>query len=404
MFQRILKTVLKKAWAQFPVVVLTGARQVGKTTLARDFLPDANYVTLDVFAEAESARQSPVRFLDEHPAPLIIDEAQYAPSLFRELKIRVDNDRRAMGRYLVTGSQSFEVMAGVTESLAGRCATLSLPALSLAELPKTTPVESFLWRGGFPELWQNPGLDRDLWLGSYVTTYLERDVRSLRNVGNLRDFERLLRALALRAGQLLSFSDLARDVGVSPNTAKSWISILEANRQIFLLEPWHRQRVKRLVKSPKVYFYDTGLLTFLMAFGSGQEVMTHALWDAVWENLVIAEIRKFFQIHGRRPPLWFWRTATGNEIDLLVETAPEVFLAIECKTAEQPGADATRQFYALRDEYGARSLQRAFVACRTSTAYPFATDGFCTEAVRPDGPDGLLRRLEILVHESDGGK
>ena len=394
MFNRLLKKYLETAWTQFPAVVLTGARQVGKTTLARQFLPDANYVTLDNFAEAERARQSPAQFLDSHPAPLIVDEVQYAPSLFRELKIRIDNDRRP-GRYLVTGSQSFEVMAGVTESLAGRCAVLNLPALAFSEITPQPSIEDFFWRGGFPELWEKPEIDRDLWLGSYVSTYLERDVRSVRNVGDLRDFERLLRALALRAGQVLSYAHLARDAGVSPNTAKSWISILEANRQIFLLEPWHRQRTKRLVKSPKVYFCDSGLLAFLMAFRRVEELVIHPLWGAFWENLVVSETLKIFLNKGQRPPLWFWRTSTGDEIDLLIETAPETFWAVECKSAEQVDKNATRQFHALRAEYGPRSLAKGFVACRTPIPYPLET-GFPCEAVPLQGAGGLLQQVEAL--------
>ncbi|MDR1818154.1 MAG: ATP-binding protein [Puniceicoccales bacterium] len=373
MIPRHLTTVLAKAWQQFPVVVLTGARQVGKTTLARNFLPDARYVTLDNRADAAKAKLTPDAFLaGTAPAnPLIVDEVQYAPELFREIKVLLEQNRAA-GQFLITGSQGFELMRNVTETLAGRAAILNLTALGLPELPADTATDSFLWRGGFPELWKNPELERELWLGSYITTYLERDVRNLASIGNLNTFDRLLRMLALRVGQQLSYADLARDVGVSPNTAKNWMSILKASRLIFLLEPWHRQRTKRLVKSPKVYFHDSGLLTYLLGFQRVEDVKTNAIWGAVWENLVVSEIQKFFLAAGRRPPLWYWRTTAGDEVDLLVECAPETFLAIESKTAARIPSDALKGINALRKEYGAAAVRKAFVVCRTETAEPLA--------------------------------
>ena len=400
MFHRSISSYLSKAWEQFPVVVLTGARQVGKTTLARHFLPGAGYVTLDVLGESEQARLTPMQFLGKHKRPLIIDEVQYAPSLFREIKILVDQDRRP-GQFLLTGSQGFSLMDNVSESLAGRNAILRLPALGLPELasvpalPPAALTSEFLWRGGFPEFWKTPGLDRNLWFGSYVSAYLERDVRNVLNIGNLRDFNRLLRALALRAGQVLSHAALARDVGVSPNTAKSWISILETSDQIFLLEPYHRQRTKRLVKSPKVYFCDTGLLAYLMGFNQAEEIPRHALHGAIWENLVVAETRKLFLSAGQRPPLWYWRTSEGHEVDLLVECAPEIFVTVECKTAARVTASDCAHLKTLRAEYGPASVRKAYVACRSEHAYPLDEGGLC-EAVPLAGEDGLLWRLENM--------
>jgi predicted AAA+ superfamily ATPase len=396
MIKRLIESRLKSAWKQFPVVVLTGARQVGKTTLARTFLPQAAYVTLDLPTEAERARLNPAELLGSRPAPLILDEVQYAPSLLRELKARVDR-HRVPGQYLVTGSQSFELMAGVSESLAGRAAILTLPALSLRELADVSGsvgVDAVLWRGSYPQLWQQPQLDRELWLGSYVATYLERDVRNLLAVGSLRDFDRFLRACALRVGQLLSYAELARDVGIAPNTAKSWISVLETSQQIFLLEPYHRARTKRLVKSPKLYFADSGLLTYLMGFAEASELPRHALWGAVWENFVVSEIRKSFLDRAMRPPLWFWRTASGDELDVLIELAPERFVVIECKTAAQVSASELRGLRSLEAEYGLDTIAKAFVACRTETAYPLAEKGH-VEAVPLMGEGGLLTRRQL---------
>ncbi len=391
MIPRLLMQHLALAWSQFPIVVMTGARQVGKTTLARDFLASADYVTLDSLAEAERARLSPGEFFKAHATPLILDEVQYAPELFRHLKILVDDDRRP-GQFLLTGSQSFLLMKGMAESLAGRCAILTLPELCLAEVPgirDTTSLDAFLWRGAYPELWQRPELNRELWLGAYLSTYLERDVRNLLAVGSLRDFDRFLRAAALRAGQILSYSDLARDVGISPHTAKSWLSVLEASQQIFLLEPYHRQRTKRLVKSPKLYFTDTGMLTHLMGFRNAAELPQHALWGAIWENLVVSELRKAFLVQGQRPPLWFWRTSDGHEIDLLVETAPERFITVECKTAAQVTSTAVKANAVLGKEYGADCVIHAYVVCRTDQPYPL---GEKAEAVPLVGPDGLVQR------------
>lgn len=372
MIARFIRPHVASAVEQFPVVVLTGARQVGKTTLARWILPDATYVTLDDPARAAAARLSPDTFLAGLERPVILDEVQYAPELFRHLKMAVDREPR-LGSFLVTGSQTFSLMAGVSESLAGRAAIFSLPALSLREVATGAALaetDRFLWRGGFPELWQRPELDRDLWMGSYVATYLERDIRQVLNVGDLRDFDRFLRASALRAGQLLSYADLARDVGIAPNTAKRWLSVLEASQQVFLLEPYHRQRTKRLIKAPKLYFADTGLLCHLLGFRAPADLLAHPMWGAVWENFVISEVRKRLLDTGKPPALWSWRTASGDEVDLLVETGPERFMALECKTAQQVTSDSLKGIRRAAAEYGSNAIARARIVCRTETAYP----------------------------------
>ena len=372
MIARFIRPHLVSAIEQFPVVVLTGARQVGKTTLARWILPDATYVTLDDPARAAAARLSPDAFLAGLARPVILDEVQYAPELFRHLKMAVDREPRP-GSFLVTGSQTFSLMAEVSESLAGRAAIFSLPALSLREVAAGAALaetDRFLWRSGFPELWQRPGLERDLWMGSYVATYLERDVRQVLNVGDLRDFDRFLRASALRAGQLFSYADLARDVGIAPNTAKRWLSVLEASQQVFLLEPYHRQRTKRLIKAPKLYFADTGLLCHLLGFRAPADLHAHPMWGAVWENFVVSEVRKRLLDTGTPPALWFWRTAGGDEVDLLVETGPERFIALECKTAQQVTSDSLKGIRRAAGEYGSNAIASARIVCRTETAYP----------------------------------
>ena len=388
--QRHISTTLQKAFAQFPVVVLTGARQAGKTSLVRHLFPRADYVTFDIPRDAEAARLDPVAFLSRRREPLIIDEVQYVPEIFRHLKAVVDRDRHP-GRFVLTGSQDLSVMQDVTESLAGRCAVLSLPTLALAEVsPNATPeqADAFCWRGGFPELWQRPELDRDLWLGSYLATYLERDVRNVLNIGSLRDFDHFLRAAAIRVGQLLSLSELARDVGIAPNTAKSWLSIVEASGQLFLLEPYHRSAGKRLIKTPKLYFADSGLLVYLLGFPNWTAVIQHAAWGAIWENLVIGEVRKRFLNGGQRPPCWFWRTAQGEEIDLLIERGPGQFLAVECKVAAEVDGRSLKGFAALETVYGLKALRRGAVVCRTSAPYP-VTEKSRIAALPLGGPEGV---------------
>jgi predicted AAA+ superfamily ATPase len=377
------------------VVVLTGARQAGKTSLVRHLYPRADYVTFDIPRDAEAARLDPAAFLQRRREPLIIDEVQYVPEIARHLKPVVDRDRHP-GRFLLTGSQDLSVMQGVTESLAGRCAVLSLPTLALAEVaPDATleQVDAFCWRGGFPELWQRPELDRDLWLGSYLATYLERDVRNVLNIGSLRDFDRFLRAAAIRVGQLVSLSELARDVGIAPNTAKSWLSVLEASRQLFLVSPYHRSAGKRLIKTPKLYFADSGLLTYLLGYPDWTAVTQHAAWGAIWENLVISEVWKQFQSRGERPPCWFWRTAQGEEIDLLIERGPGQFLAVECKVGVEPDGRSLRGFAALEKVYGAKALRRGVVACRTPAAYPLAEQSRIA-ALPLGGPEGVTAWIQ----------
>lgn len=392
---RLISPFLNQAFEQFPVVVITGPRQAGKTSLVRRHFHHAQYVTFDIPREAELARLDFDRFVRECREPLIIDEVQYVPEIFRHLKIAVDRDRRP-GRFVLTGSQDFSVMKGVSESLAGRAAVLQLSTLSFEEIQQTeggrANVDSYCWRGGYPELWQRPDLDRDLWLGSYIATYLERDVRNTLNIGNLRDFDRLLRAAALRAGRIVSYSELARDVGISPNTAKSWLSVLQASQQIFLLEPYHSSAGKRLIKSPKLYFCDTGLLTYLLGFADWDSVTTSPAWGAVWENLVVNEVRKHYLNRGKRPAMWFWRTRQGEEVDLLIEIGPRQFFGIECKAAAIIDSRSTKGFAAMEDEYGENSLKKCAVVCRTSGPYPLREQSRWS-AIPLGGPQGLAAWL-----------
>ena len=268
---RNIEKLIAKYIQSFPVLVLTGSRQTGKTSLFQHLFPQFDYVSLDDPFEADRAENAPQAFLDSYSTPLIIDEVQYAPSIFRYIKLVVDQQRRdsflpgeSQCRYLLTGSQNFDLMKNVSESLAGRAGILSLPTLSAGEVNSVKEhfdLSDFVIRGGYPVLHSQVNLTPQNWFPSYISTYLERDVRNSINVQNLRDFNRFIRALSIRTSQILSLSDIARDVGIAPNTVKSWLSILQASNLIYLLEPYYRNIGKRLVKSPKIYFTDTGYLT-----------------------------------------------------------------------------------------------------------------------------------------------
>ena len=320
--REISETVLRLA-AHFPAVVLTGARQTGKTTLLRGLFPAHNYVSLDLPSEAQLAEDAPEQFLARHPAPVLVDEVQYAPALFRHLKTAIDGSREQNGQYILTGSQKFSLMREVADSLAGRCGIAELEALSghelaasYADVEKTAGIASVLVRGFMPQLWKDIELLPVDFFRSYQATYLERDVRQLLNVSSLRDFDRFMRAAALRSGQLLNKTELAREVGVSSKTINEWLSVLEASNQISLLEPYFANVGKRLVKSPKLYFNDVGLLCFLL--GLNEASVTHSyLIGAIWETLCCAELRKYLRAQAPEAKLWFYRDQ-AREVDFVI--------------------------------------------------------------------------------------
>lgn len=378
--ERTVEPVLRQLAATRPVVVLTGARQTGKTSLLRRLFPQHAFVSLDLPSEAEQAEKDPQAFLRRFPGPVIFDEVQYAPGLFRHLKSAVDSSRSRHGRFLLTGSQKFTLMKGVTESLAGRAAILDLETLALAEIgrQRNMALDDLLLRGGFPELHANPDIDGPAFYASYIATYLERDVRALSAVGSLRDFERFLRACALRSGNLLNKAELARDIGIAPSTANQWLSVLEASGHVILLEPWFSNRTKSIVKSPKLYLADTGLLCALLNIRSLEVLRESPLVGALWETFVFQQLRHR-ERYGAGGGLYFWRDRT-REVDFVVDRGGKLEL-LEAKFTALPSPADTVNLRFVRDIVGPRKVSACVVVCRTSNPFPLA-DGIGASSPR----------------------
>jgi hypothetical protein len=376
--ERSLSSYLLGLAQTFPAVLLTGARQTGKTALLTYLFPQAAFVSLDLPSAAQYAEEAPEEFLHQYPQPLILDEIQYAASIFRYLKRAIDERRHEMGRFLMTGSQKFSLMQSVTESLSGRCAVVELDTLSSTEVrhaPVASPIELayFLWRGGFPELYRNPRLRTSDFYGSYIATYLERDVRLLLRVGSLRDFERFLRACALRSGQLLNLTDLARDIGIAGTTARDWLSVLTTSNQVVLLEPYFGNVAKRLIKTPKLYLRDTGLLCFLLGLDSPEAMERSPFIGAVWETFVLNQLVRAKAAKGSSAGIFFWRDAHGVEVDFAIEHQGFVRL-LEAKWMETVSDTRTASsLFKVAHLLGKRAANEHWIVCRTP--YPHHLPG-----------------------------
>ena len=370
---RTIEPLLLKRAATRPVVMLTGARQTGKTSLMRRLFPHHHYASLDLPSQAELAEGDPDTFLSLHPPPLIVDEVQYAPTLFRHIKARVDLDRSRTGAFLLSGSQPLELMKSVSDSLAGRASILELEPLSLAEAKAADPslkVEDFLLRGGFPELYRTPEIDAQDYLQAYVATYLERDLRQLLQVASLRDFERFLRICALRSAQLINRAEIARDLGISGSTVAAWLSSLQATHQLVLLEPWISNRSKVLVKQPKLYLRDAGLAAFLCGVHSTEALRTSPLAGHLWETMVCAEIRR--AQYGERGA-WgfhFWRDRM-HEADFLLHHAGKFHLA-DAKWKALPDQRDAAAMHKIARQLPEGSVASKTIFCRTPNPYPIS--------------------------------
>ncbi|MBR5316640.1 MAG: ATP-binding protein [Lachnospiraceae bacterium] len=368
---RNLEKVVAEVTKEYPVVLVTGPRQVGKTTMLLKMMEgtDRRYVTLDDLNERNLAKTDPELFLQMHKPPVLIDEVQYAPELFSYIKIHVDKTH-ASGDFWLTGSQVFKLMKGVQESLAGRVAVLSLTSLSQAEIyggtmsPFTVDMDALsaravgretadtitiferIYRGSMPAIVSGANSNSQIFYSSYLSTYIERDVRELSDAIDSLKFLRFITAVAARCGQMLNVADIARDADINQTQVKNWLGILETLGIIFYLYPYSNNLLKRLVKTPKLYFYDTGLVCYLTKWSNAETLVNGAMNGAVLENYVVAEIMKTYLNSGKEPYMYYYRDKDAKEIDIVIEH-DGVLNPIEIKKTSNPGSELIKVFELL---------------------------------------------------------
>lgn len=365
---RNLEKVVLEVTEEYPVVLVTGPRQVGKTTMLQKLMEgtERSYVTLDDLNERNLAKTDPELFLQLHKPPVLVDEVQYAPELFTYIKIWVDEHHHA-GDFWLTGSQVFKLMNGVQESLAGRVAVLSLTSLSQAELcggkmePFTVALDSLaarkkerskadtravfdrIFKGSMPAMVSGQTKNSQIFYSSYLSTYIERDVRELSSAIDSLKFLQFMTAVAARCGQMLNVSDIAKDADINQKQVKDWLTILETLGIIFYLHPYSNNLLKRLVKTPKLYFYDTGLVCYLTKWSSAETLESGAMNGAILENYVVAEIRKTYLNSGKEPFMYYYRDKDAREIDVVLEH-DGVLNPIEIKKSSNPGSELVKVF------------------------------------------------------------
>lgn len=369
---RSLGDSILKASGSFPVIMLTGPRQVGKTTLLREIDKKRNYVTLDNLDDRSLAKSDPAGFLQRYTSPLLIDEVQYAPELFSYIKIVADKEKQP-GMFWLTGSQQFELMKNVTESMAGRVAIFNLLGLSLAEelgqpeslpfVPKLDYVEQKsktapkftmpqiyhkIWRGSYPfVVTDQDDKNRDQFYQSYISTYIQRDIRDFMQISEQDVFLRFMQIAAARTGQIINYADFARDVGVTIPTIKSWITALRASGIVYILQPYFNNRIKRLVKTPKFYFLDTGLCSYLSGWPNPDVLERGAMSGAILETYVLSEIIKSYYNNAKQPRLFYYRDKDQSEIDLLIESGEYIY-PVEVKKTATPSLLPTKSIAKLQ--------------------------------------------------------
>ena len=403
MFPRNSVCHLQSLFSAFPVVVVSGARQVGKTTLLRQTYPSVDYVVLDASQDLEQARREPDLFLNNHPCPLIVDEIQYAPELVSSIKRRVDAQQASPGQFLLTGSQQWQVMASLAESLAGRVAFVDLGGLSLSELTQPQPqapgdlwlsrwftaqekgeqqdffawsrtaprfsggLHEWLWRGFMPRA-QTLALNLvpDFWAG-YHRTYVERDARLAGEVGDWHDFGRFVRLMSALTAQEINHSQLGREIGINPKTAQRWLKMMQATYQWFELPPFFANHIKRVSKSPKGYLMDTGMACHHAALSSPQALGSHPLFGALFETAMVSEVRKTLALLGGTSGVYHWRASTGAEVDCIIERDGWLH-PIEIKLTSQPTRKQTLGLQAFRKAHPDLRIGSGLMLCAVEQA------------------------------------
>lgn len=340
MIKRNIEKIIPDLLNGFPVVTINGPRQSGKTTLAKSIFAHKPYLSLEEPDIRQMALDDPRAFLSRLQDGAVLDEVQRAPEILSYLQTLVDNDGR-LGLFLLTGSQQFGLLSGITQSLAGRTAFVDLLPFSVDELIQaglsSSDLNKAMFKGGYPPIYDR-NLTPNTWLSAYITAYIERDVRQLVNIQDLDMFQRFVRLCAGRSGQILNLSSLATDCGITHNTARAWISVLEASYILFQLRPHHMNFSKRLIKSSKIYFYDTGLLCRLLGIQEPDQIVTHPLRGNIFETFVVSELVKSFLNQGKRANLFFWRDKNGNEVDIIAETGTKL-MPIEIKSGQTLNRD-----------------------------------------------------------------
>lgn len=378
---RQIESKIEQLIHSFPCLAVTGPRQSGKSTLLINTLKSYKYISLDDPLTREQAISDPQFFLDLAGERTIIDEIQYAPQLLSYIKLRIDKHRAKKGVYVFTGSQQFNMIKDLGDTLAGRIGLLDLLPFSVNEKRKIArlgnTVDYFVHAalaGSYPELVADKDVDIQSWYGSYIQTYLERDIRSIYNIGSLRDFQRFMRLLAGRCAQILNLSDFAKDLGISVPTIKSWLSILEASRIVYLLPPYYNNLGKRVIKSPKLYFLDIGIVCYLTGIRDRHHLLQGPMAGALFENFCIQETVKQFFNQGLLPQLYYLRTSNNLEVDLIIECPARALLPVEFKLNKTPSLQMGASIARFKKLFSQLNIKSGLVVSLADKQTPLSSE------------------------------
>lgn len=378
---RQIEHKLRQLLRSFPSLAITGPRQSGKSTLLINTLSEYRYITFDDPLTRERAISDPQFFIESIGGNTIIDEIQYAPGILSYIKMKIDRERHKKGVYIFTGSQQFTMIKNLGDSLAGRIGLLDLLPFSVIEKLESIKLKTTLdyfvhaaLTGSYPELVVDPSIDVYSWYGSYIQTYLERDIRSIYHIGNLRDFQRFMQLLAGRCAQVLNLSGFAKDLGVSVPTVKSWLSALDASRIVYLLPPYYNNLGKRIIKSPKVYFSDIGMVCYLTGIRDKTHLLQGPMAGALFENFCIQEAIKVFFNRGQSPRLYYLRMANNLEIDLLIESAAKSLIPVEIKLTKTPSIGMGANISRFRNLFPAIDIKKGVIVSLAEQTIPISRE------------------------------